>query len=383
MLFRVTSNVIGRRIRRSQALASDLLIFRQILKSRFSTSSGTQSTTTSDNTINSSSSSSSSSSDSSSSASSSSTSSSSPPPPPSSSAAWYYRVVEDAKDVFSVAFGIERKRNANLDYDFGVRKYPWVCYADPNKDGQIVYRNIETGLATEIKPLDFDLRATSTSYLVLNQDATGVSVVNENLNKSAWERSFETLQSSPLAQTVKAARVVVAASPVGQAAGKVAERVRSATDKYVQQWESSQHPLVVSSSYVVDNLLTETEQGKAVKEMKLLDRDFDEDGFLQEMKETFIPTLVRAFFRYDEPLLKKMCRETALAQCKSHQAARESANLWRHDGVILNVSRVELIKAQTLEAGLPILVVSAQVQYIHTVRNKKVSITRDMEVVEI
>jgi len=117
--------------------------------------------------------------------------------------------------------------------------------------------------------------------------------------------------------------------------------------------------------------------------MKLLDRDFDEDGFLQEMKETFIPTLVRAFFRYDEPLLKKMCRETALAQCKSHQAARESANLWRHDGVILNVSRVELIKAQTLEAGLPILVVSAQVQYIHTVRNKKVSITRDMELVEI
>lgn len=376
MLFRVTSNVIGRRIRRSQSLASDLLIFRfQILQPRFSTSSGTQSqsTTTSENTLNSSSSSSSSNSDSSSSASSSSTS-----PPPSSSAAWYYRVVEDAKDVFSVAFGVERRRNANLDYDFGVRKYPWVCYADPNKDGQIVYRNIETGLATEIKPLDFDIRATSTSYLVLNQDATGVSVVNENLNKSAWERSFETLQSSPLAQTVKAASVVVAASPVGQAAGKVAERVRSATDKYVQQWESSQHPLVVSSSYVVDNLLTETEQGKAVKEMKLLDRDFDEDGFLQEMKETFIPTLVRAFFRYDEPLLKKMCRETALAQCKSHQAARESANLWRHDGVILNVSRVELIKAQTLEAGLPILVVSAQVQYIHTVRNKKVSITREM-----
>jgi hypothetical protein len=377
MLFRVTSNVIGRRIRRSQSLASDLLIFRfQIVQPRFSTSSGTQSqsTTTSENTLNSSSSSSSSSnSDSSSSASSSSTS-----PPPSSSAAWYYRVVEDAKDVFSVAFGVERRRNANLDYDFGVRKYPWVCYADPNKDGQIVYRNIETGLATEIKPLDFDIRATSTSYLVLNQDATGVSVVNENLNKSAWERSFETLQSSPLAQTVKAASVVVAASPVGQAAGKVAERVRSATDKYVQQWESSQHPLVVSSSYVVDNLLTETEQGKAVKEMKLLDRDFDEDGFLQEMKETFIPTLVRAFFRYDEPLLKKMCRETALAQCKSHQAARESANLWRHDGVILNVSRVELIKAQTLEAGLPILVVSAQVQYIHTVRNKKVSITREM-----
>jgi len=281
--------------------------------------------------------------------------------------------VEDAKDVFYVAFGMERRRDANLDYDFGVRKYPWVCYVDPNKEGQVIYRNVETGLATEIKPLDFDQRATSLSYLVLNQEATGVSVVNENVSKSAWERSFESLQSSQLAQTVKAATVVVAASPVGQAAGKVAEKVRSATDKYVQQWESSQHPLVVSSSYVVDNLLTETEQGKAVKEMKLLDRDFDEDGFLQEMKENFIPTLVRAFFRYDEPLLKRLCRETALAQCKSHQAARESANLWRHDGVILNVSRVELIKAQTLEAGLPILVVSAQVQYIHTVRNKKVS----------
>ena len=58
---------------------------------------------------------------------------------------------------------------------------------------------------------------------------------------------------------------------------------------------------------------------------------------------------------------------------RSPRAARESAGLWRHDGVVLNVSRVELMKAQTPERGMPIMVVVAQVQYIHTVRNKKVS----------
>ena len=72
------------------------------------------------------------------------------------------------------------------------------------------------------------------------------------------------------------------------------------------------------------------------------------------------------------PVLTRLCRETALAQCRSHQAARESAGQLRHDGVVLAVSQVTLIKAQSLEQGVPVLLVSAMVQYINTVRNQKV-----------
>ena len=57
-------------------------------------------------------------------------------------------------------------------------------------------------------------------------------------------------------------------------------------------------------------------------------------------------------------------------------AAARAAEGLQHDGLILQVSKVELMQAKQFEdaAGgtLPLLLVSAQVQYIHTVRNSKV-----------
>jgi len=49
-----------------------------------------------------------------------------------------------------------------------------------------------------------------------------------------------------------------------------------------------------------------------------------------------------------------------------------------HDGIILNVSKCEMTAARTLEqageggGNLPVILTTAQVQYIHTVRNRKV-----------
>jgi hypothetical protein len=49
-----------------------------------------------------------------------------------------------------------------------------------------------------------------------------------------------------------------------------------------------------------------------------------------------------------------------------------------HDGIILNVSKCEMTAARTLEqageggGSLPVILTTAQVQYIHTVRNAKV-----------
>jgi len=60
-------------------------------------------------------------------------------------------------------------------------------------------------------------------------------------------------------------------------------------------------------------------------------------------------------------------------------AAARAVEGLTHDGVILSVRRVEIAGARTLEmsgekgGSLPIILVSSQVQYIHTVRNKKVS----------
>jgi len=85
----------------------------------------------------------------------------------------------------------------------------------------------------------------------------------------------------------------------------------------------------------------------------------------------FIPTVVAAFFKLDMPVLRHYCKDSALAQMRAVAAAREIEGL-SMDGTILNVQKVELVQAKALERGLPILLVSSQVQYIHCIRNKKV-----------
>ena len=134
--------------------------------------------------------------------------------------------------------------------------------------------------------------------------------------------------------------------------------------------------------YVVDSLIAETEQGRALREIRLLDTSFDEFSFVAEMREQFIPVLARAFFRLDHPTLAAHCRPTAMAQMRAVAAAREAEGL-EHDGTILQVSKVELLKAQQMEDAkggtTPLLLVSAQVQYIHAVRDKTVRLAWALE----
>ena len=93
------------------------------------------------------------------------------------------------------------------------------------------------------------------------------------------------------------------------------------------------------------------------------------------MTRSFIPLLARAFFRLDGVLLAQHCAPTALAQMQAVAAARQKEGL-EHDGTILAVNKVELLKATQLEdergGSAPLLLVSAHVQYIHAVRDKKV-----------
>lgn len=89
------------------------------------------------------------------------------------------------------------------------------------------------------------------------------------------------------------------------------------------------------------------------------------------MRDIIIPQVTKAFFRLDFPVLQQWCGETALAQVRAVAAAREIEGL-THEGQILQVSKVEMLSAKSLEKGPPIILVMAQVQYIHAVRNRQV-----------
>lgn len=139
---------------------------------------------------------------------------------------------------------MERKRDVQKEYDLGIREYPWVCYEDPSQPGSgvMIYRNKETNQSVDIKPADFDQRAKPSAYLVLNDTANAVALIDEEASKSKWQKSFDNIKASPIIQGAVAAGKAVASSPVGQVVGSVADRVKQSTDGIAERWETSQHP---------------------------------------------------------------------------------------------------------------------------------------------
>ena len=162
-----------------------------------------------------------------------------PPPPPAPQPSLLYRLREDFKDVLSVAFGWERARNLEEEYDRGLRAYPWVTYSDP-ATGEAVYRNTESGATTGTKPLDFDRRASASAFKATNTAASQVMVTAPQL--SPWERTLRALGSTPLIRSLLAVGDEIAAGPVGKAAKGVQTRVSEVREDLQEKWETSQHP---------------------------------------------------------------------------------------------------------------------------------------------
>jgi hypothetical protein len=296
---------------------------------------------------------------------------SAPPPPPKPSR--WYLFSEDVKDVFSVAFGLSRSRDVGKEVDMGLRAYGWSRYVDPSS-GTTLYRNADTGLVTEVEPPDWGARSTSASVLSVDGSSTAIALHKPTV--SPWERTLASLYNTPIIQGLLVVGEAVKASPVGTAAKAAATRVSDAKEAALESWETSQHPLIVNSSYVVDSMMSETDHGRALRGIRSLDAGFDEYSFVVDMRDEYIPHLATAFFRLDMPFLQANCRPSALAQMAAVQAAR-AVECLSHDGQVLSVSKVEILQARTLDAGerggtMPVVVVSAQVQYIHCVRNKKV-----------
>lgn len=168
----------------------------------------------------------------------------SPPPPPRPTPSRWARFVDDARDVFSVAFGVERARDIEAEYDAGLREYPWVTYVDAA--GARVYRNRESGATTADEPADFQKRATPAHWLESERVASAVTVVKTA--ESAWDRTLRALGETPLIAGLLSVGEAVAKGPVGQVAKKVGDKATEVKEDLLEKWETSQHPVVVNAA---------------------------------------------------------------------------------------------------------------------------------------
>lgn len=150
----------------------------------------------------------------------------------------WYHMMEGIKDVLSVTFGVERKRNLSAEYDMGLREYPWIEYMDPSTNAH-AYKNLDTGVVTDKKPLDFDKRASPSARVATNTEQSALSVVAPKV--TPWERTLEAVTNAPIISSMLSVGAAVAASaPVQKVKEKVANKIEDAREV----WETSQHPYV-------------------------------------------------------------------------------------------------------------------------------------------
>lgn len=153
----------------------------------------------------------------------------------------WYLMMEDIKDVVAVTFGVTRQRDIGKEVDMGIREYAWVSYVDP-ASGKTLYRNTDSGLVTEMQPSDWEQRSKASSRLTVNTEASALAVVSPT--RSPWERTLDSLYGTPIISGLLQVGEAVAASPVGQAAGKVKAKIEDAKEVALEKWETSQHPYV-------------------------------------------------------------------------------------------------------------------------------------------
>lgn len=167
-----------------------------------------------------------------------------PPPPPPARPSLWARLVDDARDVLAVTFGVERARDVEAEYDAGLREYPWVTYEDAA--GARVYRNRETGGVQSAPPPDWDRRAQKSAWLESERVASAVATVKQA--ESAWERTLRALGETPLIAGLISAGRAVAAGPVGAAVKSAGERASAVREDLQEKWETSQHPVIVNAA---------------------------------------------------------------------------------------------------------------------------------------
>jgi hypothetical protein len=148
----------------------------------------------------------------------------------------WYHMMEGVKDVLAVTFGVERKRNLAAEYDMGLREYPWIEYMDPSTNAY-AYKNLDTNVVTDKKPLDFDKRASPSARIATNTEQSALSVVAPKI--TPWERTLEAVTNAPIISSMLSVGAAVASSaPVQKVKEKVANKIEDAREV----WETSQHP---------------------------------------------------------------------------------------------------------------------------------------------
>ncbi|KAK8806979.1 hypothetical protein WA158_003738 [Blastocystis sp. Blastoise] len=187
-------------------------------------------------------------------------------------------------------------------------------------------------------------------------------VVSEG-NENIWAKINAVLENAPIIDSIREASKKVRDSKIGETISYASEDMR-------EKWETSQHPLVYKAATVYDEIFSETDIVKAVKQVQRTDPSFTEYELRDELQRETIPKLMEAFMKGDKKVLKNVLSEHAWAQCNQVIDYKEQNNLIE-DPTILAIKQLEFVGAQVKERENPYFLYQCSVHQIYCVRNKE------------
>lgn len=159
-------------------------------------------------------------------------------------------------------------------------------------------------------------------------------LMNVDNSNDIWAQVADLLKDAPLIERLLDMSKKVKESKIGETITYAGEDMR-------EKWETSQHPLVYKLSAVYDELFSESDTAKAIKEVRRTDPTFLEDALRDEMKNSIVPAMLKAWVNADTKTLKLVMSDHAYAQVYSLIKMQQSEGL-EMDKHILDIKDVQL-----------------------------------------
>ncbi|KAJ3206102.1 protein translocase subunit, partial [Clydaea vesicula] len=134
--------------------------------------------------------------------------------------------------------------------------------------------------------------------------------------------------------------------------------------------EESENPILERFRDWFSGMGEESEEAQVVKAFRMCDPSFSLDSFLRDATQFYIPDIMEAYLKGDEPVLKMWCSEQLYAQLMAGITSQKTQGLIS-DSKLLDIRKVELLQTKILENDIPILLLEFNTQEILLFKNLK------------
>lgn len=165
------------------------------------------------------------------------------------------------------------------------------------------------------------------------------------------------------------------------AAWKEAWRDFRDQNKFVQgifsmkgKYEESENPLISTARSITDRIggfFAENETAMVIKKFREMDPSFQNETFLQELREYILPEVLDAYVKGDTETLKLWL---SAAQFSVYEALTKQylQQGMKSDGRILDIRNVDILRARMLDPGeIPVFIITCRTQEVHVYRKAK------------